>query len=108
MVQGPRCTDCEHALHTQLHAVAAWPWRALGLLLSAPLFPLITGPLQAGWRDRMWTWGALPTGLALFDAVVMTTIVGLALGHALWRLRLRTEERRFDGNCSAGRGVALG
>lgn len=108
VAQGPRCTDCEHAFHTQLQAVSAWPWRVLGVLVAAPLFPLITGPLQAGWRNRMWAWGALPTGLALFDAVLITTIVGLAVGHALWRLRLQVEERRFDGNCPAARGVATG
>ena len=97
MVHGERCPDCEHALHQRLSEIRAWPWRIIGLVLAAPLWPLMTGPMQGAWRERMWVWGALPTGLAIFDAVVMTLMVGVGTGNVLLLLRRRQERRAFAG-----------
>jgi hypothetical protein len=43
----------------------------------------------------MWVWGALPTGLAMFDAMLMTAIAGAAVGHAMLVWRRRLEAQRF-------------
>lgn len=96
MVHGARCPDCQHALQARLGAIRAWPWRLLGAVMALPLFPLMTGPLQAGWRARTWVWGALPTGLALFDAALMTALLGAGLGSALVLMRKRHVHGRFQ------------
>ncbi len=66
-------------------------------MAALPLLPLLTLTVQSGWRTRMWAWGALPTGLAMFDAAVMTLLVGFGLGHGMFVLRRRFEARRFQG-----------
>lgn len=91
-----RCTDCQHAFQQRLARIRHWKWRALGLVLALPLFPLIVGPLQGGWRHRMWVWGALPTSFAMLDALIMTAVLGVALGHLFLSMRRRYEERHFS------------
>lgn len=96
VVHGAHCPDCQLALQARLGAIRAWPWRLLGAMFALPLFPVITGPLQAGWRHRMWAWGALPTGLALFDAAVITALCAAGLGSAFVLLRRRHAYSRFQ------------
>ncbi len=91
-----RCTDCQHAFQKSLARIQQWKWRALGVALALPAFPLIVGPLQGGWRDRMWVWGALPTTFAMFDALLMTAMLGVALGQLFIAWRRRHAERRFS------------
>lgn len=88
-VAGQCCPSCEHAYQEELASLPLRRWWWAGFAAAWPVLPLCVGPLQGRWRAQMWAWGALPTGLALVEAAVMTLVLGLAVGETMvwWRRR---------------------
>lgn len=94
---GRCCSTCEQAYQEELAELPLWRWWWSGFAMAWPLLPLCLGPLQGAWRDRMWVWGALPTGLAMVEASIMTFVLGWALAQAAVAGRRLLHRRRFVG-----------
>ncbi|MCA9619956.1 MAG: hypothetical protein KC731_13115 [Myxococcales bacterium] len=91
------CLHCEARYHDERAALPLAWLRGAGFAAALPLFGYLVGPLQGAWRERMWVWGALPTGLAMVEAAVMTVVLGLLAGEAVVQLAVSRHRRRFLG-----------
>jgi hypothetical protein len=94
---GDCCPTCEQAYQEELADLSLTRWWWSGFAVAWPLMPLCIGPIQGAWRNRMWVWGALPTGLAMVEAALMTFVFGLAIAEGAVWWRKRRHRRQFVG-----------
>jgi hypothetical protein len=92
------CEPCEDDFRSQLAAIRLRRWWWAGFACVWPAFLILTGPVQASWRGRVWVWGAFSASIAIVEALLMTLVAGVLVASAFVHLRVHVERRSFLGD----------